>query len=72
MCAYEVVAVIITRLLPDTYLPFVVTCLARSLEKVLWKKLASLVEVVTSSLYVFRMSMRVTYVMKSVYDERSR
>lgn len=56
MRAYEVVAMVISLMLSDTYLDFVVTCLACSVEEVLWKKLAGFVKFVTGSLYVFRTS----------------
>ncbi len=71
MRAYEVVAMIIPLMLSDTYLYFVVTCLTRSGEEVLWKKLARFIEFVVGSL-MFRASMSFIYRMKSNSDERSR
>lgn len=59
MWTYEVVAVIIAHLFSDTYLHFVVTCLACSAKKVFWKKLAGFVEIITGSLCVFRTSMSI-------------
>lgn len=71
MRAYEVVAVIISLVLSDTYLDSVVTCLTCGVEEVLGKKLAGFVESVTGSLYVFRTSVS-NLPMKSNYDERNR
>ena len=57
MWTYEVVAVIIAHLLSDTYLHFVIACLACGVKEVLWKKLAGFVMRITVSLCVFHTSM---------------
>jgi hypothetical protein len=44
MWTYEVVTMIIAHLLSDTYLRFVITRLACSVEEILWKKLAGFVK----------------------------
>jgi hypothetical protein len=44
---------VIPFVLSDTYLDFIVTCFACSIEEVFRKKLAGLVEFVIGSLYVF-------------------
>jgi hypothetical protein len=49
--AYEVVAMVITPLLSDAYLHFVITCRTRSVEEFLWMKLTSLEEVVIGPLH---------------------
>jgi len=46
---YEIITVIITILTSNTYLKFVVTCVACCLEEVFWKKLTLLIEVVGSA-----------------------
>jgi hypothetical protein len=71
MWTYEVVAMIIAHLLSDTYLHVVITCLACSVEKVLWKKLAGFVVIITSSLCFSQIYVNY-HVMKSNCDERSR
>jgi hypothetical protein len=53
MWTYEVVTMIITLLLSDTYLRFVITRLACSLEEILWEKLAGFVEIITGALCAF-------------------
>ncbi len=53
MWTYEVVTMIIAHLLSDTYLRFVITCLACSVEEILWEKLASFVEIITGPLCAF-------------------
>lgn len=57
MWTYEVVAVIIARLLSNTYLHFVIICLACSVKEVLWKKMTGFVMIITGSLCVFHTSM---------------
>jgi hypothetical protein len=53
MWTYEVVTMIIVHLLSDTYLGFVITRLACSVEEILWKKLAGFVERITGPLCAF-------------------
>lgn len=48
---YEVVTVVIALLAPDAYLDFIVASITGGLQKVFWKELALLVEVVTSALF---------------------
>ena len=50
MWTNEVVAMIIAHLLSDAYLRFVITRLACSVEEILWKKLASFVELIIGTL----------------------
>jgi hypothetical protein len=61
MWTYEVVTMIIAHLLSDTYLRFVITRLACSVEEILWKKLAGFVVMITGPLcasYVYGDHMR--------------
>jgi hypothetical protein len=53
MWTYEVVTMVIAHLLSDTYLRFVITRLASSAEKILWKKLAGFVESIIGPLCAF-------------------
>jgi hypothetical protein len=53
MWTYEVVTMIIANLLSNTYLRFVITRLACSVEEILWKKLAGFVERIIGPLCAF-------------------
>jgi hypothetical protein len=63
--AYEVVAVVIIRLLSDVHLRFIITCRTCSVEEVLWKNLTSFVKFVAGSLYCSHV-----YVSDLLNDER--
>jgi len=52
MWTYEVITMVIAYLLSGTYLCFVITRLACSVEEILWKKLAGFVERITGPLCV--------------------